>query len=195
MKKTVLAGAMAATCAISGAASAETYGDVARVVSATPVVERVTLARRDCRVEQVSGYEERRLPADGYRRAGNEGIGAGAVLGAIVGGVIGHQFGGSTGGRDHGTAAGAIVGGLIGNSVERDAQASAPGEAIVERTPVTREVQRCRDVPESRERVVGYDNERGKGDHRHVGAGEKSYRFIDVPTLLADFMRDVEASI
>jgi len=45
------------------------------------------------------------------------------------------------------------------------------------------------------ERVVGYDNERGKGDHRHVGAGEKSYRFIDVPTLLADFMRDVEASI
>ena len=44
------------------------------------------------------------------------------------------------------------------------------------------------------ERVVGYDNERGKGDHRHIGAVEKSYKFIDVPTLLADFMRDVEAS-
>jgi nucleoside-diphosphate-sugar epimerase len=44
-------------------------------------------------------------------------------------------------------------------------------------------------------RVVGYDNERGKGDHRHIGAGEKAYKFRDVPTLLADLMRDVEASI
>ena len=44
------------------------------------------------------------------------------------------------------------------------------------------------------ERVVGYDNERGKGDHRHIGASEKPYKFVDVPTLLSDFMRDVEAS-
>jgi hypothetical protein len=44
------------------------------------------------------------------------------------------------------------------------------------------------------ERVVGYDNERGKGDHRHLGAVEKPYEFVDVPTLLADFMRDVEDS-
>ena len=44
------------------------------------------------------------------------------------------------------------------------------------------------------ERIIGYDNERGKGDHRHIRAAEKPYEFIDVPTLLADFMRDVEAS-
>ncbi len=44
-------------------------------------------------------------------------------------------------------------------------------------------------------RIVGYDNERGKGDHRHVGATEKPYKFVSVPALLADFMRDVEASI
>jgi hypothetical protein len=44
------------------------------------------------------------------------------------------------------------------------------------------------------QRVVGYDNERGKGDHRHLRDTEKPYRFKDVPTLLADFMRDVEAS-
>lgn len=44
------------------------------------------------------------------------------------------------------------------------------------------------------ERVVGYDNERGKGDHRHIGTAEKPYQFVDVPTLLEDFMRDVEAS-
>ncbi len=41
-------------------------------------------------------------------------------------------------------------------------------------------------------RVVGYDNERGKGDHRHLGGREKPYRFIDVPTLVSDFMKDVE---
>ena len=44
------------------------------------------------------------------------------------------------------------------------------------------------------ERIVGYDNERGKGDHRHLRGEEKPYRFKDVPTLLQDFMRDVEAT-
>jgi hypothetical protein len=43
-------------------------------------------------------------------------------------------------------------------------------------------------------RVVGYDNERGKGDHRHLGETQRPYRFVDVPTLLRDFWRDVEAS-
>lgn len=42
--------------------------------------------------------------------------------------------------------------------------------------------------------VLRYDNERGKGDHRHLGDLQKPYRFKDVPTLLADFMRDVEAT-
>lgn len=41
-------------------------------------------------------------------------------------------------------------------------------------------------------RLVGYDNERGKGDHRHVGTRELAYPFVDVPTLLKDFLRDVE---
>lgn len=40
-------------------------------------------------------------------------------------------------------------------------------------------------------RVVGYDNERGKGDHRHIGGREVVYRFVDVPTLLKDFLKDV----
>jgi hypothetical protein len=41
------------------------------------------------------------------------------------------------------------------------------------------------------ERVVGYDNEAGKGDHRHVGERETSYRFVSVDALIADFLRDV----
>ncbi len=42
------------------------------------------------------------------------------------------------------------------------------------------------------QRVLGYDNERGKGDHKHVGDDELSYVFQDVPTLLADFKSDLE---
>lgn len=43
-------------------------------------------------------------------------------------------------------------------------------------------------------RVVGYDNERGKGDHRHIAGAELPYAFSDVPTLVADFMADVESA-
>lgn len=42
------------------------------------------------------------------------------------------------------------------------------------------------------QRQVGYDNERGKGDHRHMGDRELPYRFVDVPRLLVAFMADVE---
>ncbi len=40
-------------------------------------------------------------------------------------------------------------------------------------------------------RLVGYDNERGKGDHKHIGDSELRYQFIDVDTLVADFIADV----
>ena len=43
------------------------------------------------------------------------------------------------------------------------------------------------------ERVVGYDNERGKGDHRHLGSKELPYRFTDIAELLRDFQADVLA--
>ena len=41
-------------------------------------------------------------------------------------------------------------------------------------------------------RVIGYDNERGKGDHRHVGDREESYRFSSVEALIADLLSDVK---
>ena len=41
-------------------------------------------------------------------------------------------------------------------------------------------------------RIVGYDNERGKGDHKHVEGRESRYRFISVEQLVADFLADVE---
>jgi hypothetical protein len=40
--------------------------------------------------------------------------------------------------------------------------------------------------------LLRYDNETGKGDHRHVHEVEEPYVFSDADTLLADFWRDVE---
>lgn len=42
------------------------------------------------------------------------------------------------------------------------------------------------------QRLLGCDNERGKGDHKHLGGREWRYRFTDIDTLIADFLNDVE---
>jgi hypothetical protein len=39
---------------------------------------------------------------------------------------------------------------------------------------------------------VRYDNESGKGDHRHYGGREEPYHFIGIDKLMADFLSDVE---
>ncbi len=39
--------------------------------------------------------------------------------------------------------------------------------------------------------VVRYDNERGKGDHRHYGARQRVYDFASPTKLLADFDADI----
>jgi len=39
--------------------------------------------------------------------------------------------------------------------------------------------------------VVRYDNERGKGDHLHVGQREFPYGFVDLTQLELDFRRTV----
>ncbi len=43
----------------------------------------------------------------------------------------------------------------------------------------------------SGQRLVGYDNERGKGDHRHIEGEELSYTFTTVEQLISDFLADV----
>jgi len=40
-------------------------------------------------------------------------------------------------------------------------------------------------------REVGYDNERGKGDHRHFQGEETAYYFTTVEKLMADFWSDL----
>ena len=40
-------------------------------------------------------------------------------------------------------------------------------------------------------RIVGYDNERPKGDHRHVEGRQEAYAFTTVERLVEDFTADV----
>lgn len=41
------------------------------------------------------------------------------------------------------------------------------------------------------ERIVGYDNERGKGDHCHLDGKEYCYNFLSVDKLIDDFLAEV----
>ena len=40
--------------------------------------------------------------------------------------------------------------------------------------------------------VLRYDNEAGKGDHKHIGDVETPYSFTTPAALIADFWRDVD---
>lgn len=51
-------------------------------------------------------------------RAGNDGIGAGAVIGGVVGGVLGNQVG-SGSGNTAATVAGAVGGAVVGHEIEK----------------------------------------------------------------------------
>ena len=168
MKKLLTVAVLSTLGLTAGVVTAADYGDVATVISATPIVERVASPRRECYNEQVTAYQERRVRAplrEEYVSDSRQNSGAGAVLGAIVGGVIGHQFGNSSGGRDRGTAAGAVIGGLIGNDIERnsngydryDSGYRRASAYEVERVPVTRDVQRCNVVNDYRDEIRGYD--------------------------------------
>ena len=40
--------------------------------------------------------------------------------------------------------------------------------------------------------LVRFDNEQGKGDHKHVMGEQFPYTFRDIPTLLVDFRNETE---
>lgn len=37
-----------------------------------------------------------------------------------------------------------------------------------------------------------YDNESGKGDHKHIGNKEAPYEFVSVEKLMQDFLNDID---
>ncbi len=40
-------------------------------------------------------------------------------------------------------------------------------------------------------RIDGFDNERGKGDHRHLDGAEHPYSFTTADSLLSDFRKEI----
>src|SRR5687767_6061228 len=153
LKQSILALAVFSALA-APAHAAQTFGDRARVISSTPIFERIPVTREECWNERQRVYEDKRVT----RTDTGAPIGAGTVLGAVIGGAVGRQFGDSNRGKNQGTAAGAIVGGLIGHQVESDGRPPVTTERVeVERVPVERNVERCRQVQEVREATIGYD--------------------------------------
>lgn len=130
----------------SGSVLAADYMDTAKVVSSSPIYERVSEPKQECWNETVSstGTVTRAAPTE-------HSIG-GALIGGLIGGVMGSQVG-----QGHGntaaTGAGAIAGAIIGDRVaNKDTQ-----QTQTEQVPQTREERHCRQVDNFRDVIRGYN--------------------------------------
>ncbi|MBE7942045.1 MULTISPECIES: glycine zipper 2TM domain-containing protein [Ramlibacter] len=137
-KKTLLIPALAV---LALGAQAETYFDQARVRSAEPQYESVTVPRQQCSTQVVNQVQQ--VNSGGERNYG------GAVLGGVAGALIGNQVGGGHG-REAATALGAVVGAFTGDNL---ANQNRSGPQYVE-TP--REVRTCQTVNEVQNRITGW---------------------------------------
>ena len=145
MKKSFL---IVLATASSSPAWAADFVDTARVISSTPIYERVSEPRQECWNETVSstGYVTRTAPV------AERSIG-GALLGGVVGGVVGNQVGQGTG-NTVATAAGAIAGAIIGDRVANQGAAQTQQTTQV---PQMRDERHCRQVENFREVIRGYN--------------------------------------
>ena len=122
--------ALAATLALAAGSSAWAV-EYGTVVSVTPVRAATPLSQRLCSDEPV------------VVQAPNNG--AGAVLGAIAGGVLGYQLGGGVG-QAVATGLGMVAGAAVGDQMQAN-----------NNPPVSTTAQRCRNVTQYDNRLVGYD--------------------------------------
>jgi uncharacterized protein YcfJ len=132
--------AVAGACASTLAAAqplAQSFPDSARVLSATPIYDRVSEPRQVCSTEYQTRAEAPSEPS----------APVGAIAGGVIGGLIGHQFG-SGRGNTAATIGGAVAGAAVGSQYDRGSQTHAE--------PSTREVQRCETVGEARDVIRGY---------------------------------------
>ncbi len=145
MKKLVPS-VLAAICA--GNAWAADFVDTAKVISSTPIYERVSEPKQECWTETVSsgGTVTKSAPVE------ERSIG-GALVGGVVGGVVGSQIGQGTG-NTVATAAGAIAGAIIGDRVANPSHGTTQ---TTTQAPQTREERRCRQVENTREVISGYN--------------------------------------
>lgn len=178
MKKSLL---VLSLFSLYGSAFAADFTDTARVISSTPIYERISEPKRECWTETVQvAPKERSL--------------GGAIVGGVAGGLLGSQVGGGSG-NTAATGAGAVAGAVIGDRVANpDSNRSATGAVvggvagavlgsqvgggtgnkaatavggiagavIGDRVanpdqPRTEQVERCREVQTSREVIKGYN--------------------------------------
>src|SRR5262245_2595390 len=133
MKKAMLAALPLAVVTATVAAADST--DPAPVVSAAPVVARVTGQRQEFAPVAAAAARERERSL------------AGPVVGGVAGGLLGGQVGRGSG-KTAATAAGAIAGTIIGDRV---------GNSEADRTAAAQPTQQCRLVETSRDVVRAYN--------------------------------------
>jgi uncharacterized protein YcfJ len=145
MKKSFLIMAVAVS---SGTAWATDFVDTAKIISSTPIYERVSEPRQECWNETVSstGTIIKSAPVEEHSIGG-------ALIGGVIGGVVGNQVG-----QGHGntaaTAAGAIAGAIIGDRVAN--QGAAQTQQVTQ-VPQMREERHCRQVENYRDVIRGYN--------------------------------------
>ncbi len=113
---TQLAAAIGLAATATMGAAAESYRDVAKVVSVQPLFRTVQVSSpvEQCWDEPVTVQERYAHHGHGHHRRGRSYTGP--IVGGVVGGLIGNQFGGGDG-RALLTVAGAVLGASIGNDV------------------------------------------------------------------------------
>lgn len=178
MNKHSLIAVMAVFSASAGAAD---FVDTARVVSSTPIYERVSEPKQECWTETVTNQSQQRSMGGavvggvaggllGSQVGGGSGKTAAAAAGAVAGTVVGDRVSNPDSNRSPtGAIVGGVAGGLLGSQVGggsgRNAAAAAgaiAGVIIGDRvanpeSPQTEQVQRCRQVESYREEVSGYN--------------------------------------
>lgn len=181
MKKSLLVLSVISLC---GNAYAADFTDTARVVSSTPIYERVSEPKRECWTETVQVAPRERsmggavaggvagglLGSQVGRGSGNAAAtGAGAIAGAMVGDRVSNSdSNGSAMGGIVGGVAGALLGSQIGGGTGSKVATAAGGilGAVVgdrvanpdnPNQPRTEQVERCRQVETSREVIKGYN--------------------------------------
>jgi uncharacterized protein YcfJ len=117
--------------ALGACATSSFAVDLAKVLSATPVVQQVPVARQVCSNQEVAVQPPK--------------SGAGAVVGAIAGGALGSAAGGRGAGRAAATMLGAVGGAVLGDRIEGSGG------------PELRSVQRCSTQTVYENRNVAYD--------------------------------------
>jgi uncharacterized protein YcfJ len=140
MKRIAITCFLAASVVAVAGAQAEVFQDNARVRSAEPQYEQVSVPREQCSTQWVN--ETRRT---GHSQPNYGGV----IIGGVAGGILGNQVGKGSG-RDAATAIGAVVGAIAGDQVAR-------GSGRPERVEsVPRQVTQCQTVNEVQTRVAGY---------------------------------------